>query len=562
MRVPKTPIQLYTNKEDIPFLLRHCAEQLLVNAKLTGCSSLLCDFAADSDYEVFCTSHPDINEIVYRHTPNEDTLGLLYQSLCAIEQRKSTGSFYTPAAIAKRLITTHFPAISDEQTIFDPACGTGIFFLELPDSIPLDHLYGNDLNHICITITRINLALKYRVSTSEELAVLYQHFTVSDYLSSTEAPAYDIILGNPPWGATLSDKQKKQYMHTFSCANQNNMEIFDLFIEQALRQLVPDGFLSFVLPEALFTVRLHAPIRALLLASTTAVSVEYLGNVFKNVYCPSIILTVKKEPSVSFYRNTIVTNKTKHYRLCADRALSSDYFSFSLTDEEYFLLEKLKRTANCVTLKGNADFALGIVTGNNDLLIYDTPQDGAEPILRGSDISKYHIHRFSGYLRFVPEELQQTAPETYYRAKEKLFYRFINRQLTFAYDDTGLLSLNSCNIVIPRIEGVPVKYILAVLNSKVAQFIFEKQFASVKVLRSHLEAIPIPLSNDRLYCQIVDMVDILISTDSHSEEFRLTYCALEQQIAQLYDLTGSEYQLIAASVDDFISLNKKSARKP
>ena len=37
-----------------------------------------------------------------------------------------------------------------------------------------------------------------------------------------------------------------------------------------------------------------------------------------------------------------------------------------------------------------------------------------------------------------------------------------------------------------------MKYIMAILNSRVAQFYFKKRFNSVKVLRSHIEQIPIP----------------------------------------------------------------------
>ena len=138
-------------------------------------------------------------------------------------------------------------------------------------------------------------------------------------------------------------------------------------------------------------------------------------------------------------------------------------------------MQKILSRTNCTTLVDNAVFALGIVTGNNNALLSKDSAPGLEPIIKGTDISKYHINSHSGYLAFQPELFQQTAPEALYRAPEKLLYRFINKQLIFAYDNTGLLSLNSCNILIPQIEGLSIKYVLAILNSSVAQFFFEKK---------------------------------------------------------------------------------------
>ena len=554
MRKKKTTIQLNYSTSDITCLLRHCAEQLFAQAGIRGCDKLLNDLVNTSAYRSFCEKHPEIKNYSYTYTPCEDTIGLLYQSLCDIGNRKFSGSYYTPAAVASRLISIHLPECSSSQTFFDPSCGTGIFLLKLPDTLPLKNLYGNDLDPLCIALTRINLALKYMITREEDLEILYRNFTVSDYLSKENDSTlpvpdagFDIILGNPPWGATLTEKQKSYYRKHFSCASRQGTEIFDLFIEQSLTLLSSRGIVSFVLPEALLCVKMHQPIRSLLLTSCHASSVEYLGDVFRNVYCPSIILTLKKEESASFYRGTTVYTKERSYTIQSDRTKDDSCLSFALSDDEYALLNQIINAPNCTTLKGQADFALGIVTGNNAALLSKDFKEGLEPIIRGTDISKYCIDSFSGYIRFQPELFQQTAPEHLYREKEKLFYRFINKQLIFAYDNTGLLSLNSCNIVIPHIEGLSIKYVMAILNSSVAQFVFEKKFSSVKVLRSHLEEIPIPVVNKETQEHIVAMVDILMTADKESQEYRTTFLTLDNLIIKIFELNNSEHLSLSKS---------------
>ena len=114
----------------------------------------------------------------------------------------------------------------------------------------------------------------------------------------------------------------------------------------------------------------------------------------------------------------------------------------------------------------------------------------------------------------------------------------------FAYDNTGLLSLNSCNILIPHIEELSMKYIMAVLNSSVAQFIFEKKFRSVKVLRSHLEQIPIPLADEETQREIILLVDLLMKYKEASPEYTKNYDLLDWKVAELFHLTAEEYKLI------------------
>jgi hypothetical protein len=135
-----------------------------------------------------------------------------------------------------------------------------------------------------------------------------------------------------------------------------------------------------------------------------------------------------------------------------------------------------------------------------------------------------------------------------YRAPEKLLYRFICNQLVFAYDDKQTLSLNSCNIVIPRLEGIKMKYILAILNSRVAQFIYKKQFNSVKVLRSHIENIPIPIVNESIQDKIISLTDLLIQGQDYDSTIRL-YEELDHTIFELFHLSTNEQQTIKDAVD-------------
>lgn len=490
----------------------------------------------------FCENNPLLFNMDYIYEPNEDVLGLIYISCKNIGNRKATGSYYTPTKVVKSLIgKLDFKAT---ERILDPCCGTGNFLLQLPDNVTFSSVYGNDIDEVSVKITRLNMALKYSVP----IDLICEHITIFNYLTEYNNTGFQYIIGNPPWGYEFSEDEKNELKKLFKSTSGKNIESYDVFIEQALRHLSNNGHLAYVLPEAILNVKAHTGIREIILQSSSIKNLDFLGNAFDGVQCPCIILDLQctRRPFSSL--GMVVNMGTDSFTINSERKVSSEYFSFTTTDDEYNVLNKIRNINNCTSLQGNADFALGIVTGNNKEYISEIKTTENEMVLKGADISKYHINPASNYIIFKPESFQQIAPIEMYRAPEKLFYRFISSQLVFAYDDKQTLSLNSCNIIIPRIQGLKVKYVLAILNSRIAQFIYKREFNSVKVLRSHIENIPIPLVAEPTQDKIINVTDKLIA-GLELKEAEAVYDELDTLIANMFNLNSSEIEIIKNAVD-------------
>ena len=188
---------------------------------------------------------------------------------------------------------------------------------------------------------------------------------------------------------------------------------------------------------------------------------------------------------------------------------------------------------NHQNLKGKALWALGIVTGDNRKFISTNNTIDREPIYRGRDVNKFVLNKPSYYIKFEPENFQQVAPIKYYRANQKLIYRFISSKLIFAYDDSKSLTLNSANIVIPKIQNYPIKVIAAIFNSSLYQFLFWKKFSSIKVLRNHIEDLPLPLWNESTLMELVNLIDCVI-------EGSVTFDLLNDFILDKFALSKNE----------------------
>lgn len=505
-----------------------------------------------------------------------DFLGLVHMGLTNIAQRKSSGSYYTSRTLANQLVKDslayydeqRFAQLDDFPKVIDPCCGSGNFLLQLylflknkglqlgvaqstVEKKLLTHIiYGCDIDPTAVLLSKINLLLHSESDIDPYLLQIRCCNMLQEYTSDRyPRDCFDMVIGNPPWGFSFSQAETEIYQKHFQVAHGNALESFDLFIEVGLTLLKRDGLLSYVLPESFLNVKLHRKTRKWVLDQTHILRITALGTSFKQVNIPIITLMLRKCPFSYQHGVEVCNGVTNRYVVQQTRFWKNEdhLFNISLTPEQERILIKMREQEGVFTLKGQAKFGLGIVTGNNREYVTSEYKKGWEPILKGSDIFKYRVARNQQYIDFKPERFQQTAPEMLYRAPEKLIYRFINESLIFAYDDEGTLSLNSANILIPNLPEYSLKYVLAILNSRAAQFYFKGMFSSVKVLRKHIESIPIPPCTTDMQQRIVSLVDLLL-TEVKREQRIVYYERLDQILMDLYLIQPSEQNLIRETV--------------
>lgn len=467
-----------------------------------------------------------------RFVKGEDSLGYAYISLRDLGERKQTGAYYTPENVVDELIRGLYEhdALAF-KTVCDPCCGSGNFLIGLAQrGINCANMYGQDIDPISVYIARINLSL---IDPKLSLEDLREHILIGNTLLDKPDRTFDVIFGNPPWGSVFTDDEIIRYRSVYRTAGSASLEAYDLFIERAMDMLANDGMLAFVLPQSVLTVAAHEAARQILLSKCSLAFVSYLGNVFSGVQSPCVVLGAAKRHPGRIAGCTVRADG-RMFSIRRDRHSADETLPLNMTDAEYDCLQAIINVDNAAYLKGNATFALGIVTGNNRRYVAQECRDGYEAVLRGSDILRYGIKPASRYLRFDPDVFQQVAPEHVYRAPEKLLYRFISEMPVFAYDDAQTLSLNSCNILIPHIPGLDMKYVLAILNSSVTAYMLMQQYHSVKLLRSHIERIPIPIADDRTQDDIVRQVNRIMRASGPVDDL---YDDLDDTIMKLYGLS-------------------------
>jgi type I restriction-modification system DNA methylase subunit len=489
--------------------------------------------------------HKDLYLSVYDLLPEQNTddfLGILYQSLRSEGNKSNLGSYYTPTHLVHEALND--VKLENISNFLDPCCGTGKYLIGAAQifSLQPESIYGFDIDRIAVQIARINLLLQFKTSeftprifcldTLSELAN-EEFFCETNHLIGF----FDVIATNPPWGAYKNSSIPKQFEGILQSG-----ETYSMFILKSLQLLKQNGELSFVLPESILKIKTHADIRAYILKNSSITKIIQLGRQFSGVFTPVIRLDLKKVISKDHWLD-LIDDKNLATRVNQNRFLKNSDFIFDtqVDTDQQALIAKIYATPY-FTLHGHSEWALGIVTGNNSKFLRLEQLPNLEPIFRGSDIHPFYLMAAKTFIEFTPNEFQQVAPERFFRAKEKLVYKFISKKLVFAFDNTQAITLNSANILIPKIPTMSIKVVMAFLNSSVFQFLFTKKFATHKVLRGDLEKMPFPILTPEIHDQIESKVNQILEKEMDNSEINALiyeiFCLTEEEIGLIKQTTG------------------------
>lgn len=486
------------------------------------------------------TPFASIPEIAAWTPPLDETdlLGAAYLAATPEGARNRKGAYYTPRKIAEKM--TADLDFSGGKTFVDPCCGGGAFLTALKNVEP-EQIFGGDFDPIAVFIAKINLALKFSNRSFAPQIVCW------DFLSETAAQTaraagfpetFDFVATNPPWGALTTPCKKRcaqtAEKQTLATEDFAAKDAFERFFAKAFDWAKPGAAVRFLLPESFLNVAAHRDLRRFLTERVRLERVAFCDETFSGVATKCVVVSARCEPPSS----TLEVEDSQGVRQTSTApffATKNRVFSFPTPPDETIL--RRVRELGRFDLSRSV-WALGVVTGNNREVLKRVPETGCEAICTGKEIEPFVVKPPQFYLRYDRSRLQQVAKEEFYRAPEKLVYRFVSKRLTFAYDASQRLFLNSANILIPRIPGASAKTVAAFLNSELFQFYYSQTFAGAKVLKSELSELPFPAVDAALNRRLERCVDAILSGATDEIE------TLNAEIFRFYRLDDAQIERI------------------
>ncbi len=457
-------------------------------------------------------NHEKLSKDVLLKLKNNNTdfesLSNEYESALSDSYKNKKGIYYTPEFIIKDLLKEFSGFDNSNLTFCDPCCGSGNFIIEAINiGFKPENVFGFDTDPVAVEITKKRIKEKTgldsdNIKNTDFLTFIKKHQNIE----------YDFIFTNPPWGKKILKDDKEYFGKIFN--TQKSLDTCALFFIASIDCLKKDGVSGFLLPESFFNIATFESAREKALKLNILRIVDY-GKAFKGLVTRAQAIVVKNNKAENYFIPCEYGNKKFNRSRNSFMETPKSILNFYSSDKETKIIDHIYSFPH-LTLENNAQWGLGIVTGNNLKYCISNKQDGYMPVYKGADITKSGIKDSS---LFIPKDMslyQQVAPVELYESKEKLIYKFISSNLCFFYDTEQRYILNSANMLVLN-ESLPVsiKELSFLLNSDIINWVFSKIFNTFKVLRGDLEKLPIHY-------------DYFSNNNDFSEEKYLDYLKLEK----------------------------------
>ena len=380
---------------------------------------------------------------------------------------------------------------------------------------------------------------------------------------------FDCIIGNPPY-VTLQlgkkqESQKDYFLNYYKSKFYNSFEykvnLFGLFMEQSLGLLIDKGIFSYIVPNSFFNANTFKKIRKYFLNNGNFdVLFDLRYKVFEQAEIGgnAIFIFVKNDKNNNTQLLTADNLETffnpSKQEIEKSKFLNHATNNLNLENKNIQLSEKISKVG-ILELHNFVKIYQGIITGDNKKFLTENPtkSDKWQKILRGRDINKYSTNFSNVYVYFEPKELWSNANIDMFKCSEKIISRQTSDKLIATYDTEGYFSLDSTHVIHLKDKKYNLKYILALFNSKLINYIYQnnvkelgKVFAQVKVV--NLKVLPIKTidftnqTEKQQHDNLVILVEMMLELN---KRFQLSNIQTEkEQLKRRIDFTDQEINKI------------------
>ena len=486
---------------------------------------------------------------------------------------------------AEKLHLIYWTAYENELRnikICDPACGSGAFLnqcfdylreemdyvldmkahfdpqqtmFDIDRQILQNNLFGVDINPESVEITKLSLWLK-TAKNNQTLATLDDNIKCGNSIIANRDVAenafdwqeefpeiftkggFDIVVGNPPYGATVDKAQKDYCVHNYVTVS-GGFDTYRVFFELGFKILKQYGYLGYITPNTYFDIQSGKKLRQLLFSNTLLKIVE-VYNVFPNaVVEPLISIYQKKESSNDEFEIILVPRRTAlTSTFIADgihstkrqldlRKYDNLIFNYKIDANSELIVDtimkRFPKLSDCFFVyNGAKPYEVGKgnppqtkeMKQNKIYNGYEKKDDTWIPYMRGKRIQRYTTMWDGEYIKYGENLAAPRNPDVFFR--EKIFIRQTGDTI-IAQLDNGNVANNTLHVIFPKSDiEIENKYLLGLLNSTFMSWYYQtthplevgKPMAEVK--KNFVEELPVAVGTNDQTAFTIELVDELL----------------------------------------------------
>ncbi|TRX26704.1 N-6 DNA methylase [Flavobacterium franklandianum] len=485
--------------------------------------------------------------------------------------------------------------------------GDAMVLSDVEKSILENNLFGVDLNEESVEIAKLSLWLR-TAQPNRKLNDLNNNIKCGNSLIDnvevtgdkafnwqTAFPqvfvngGFDVIIGNPPYVFARDNfkQEEKDFFVKQYVSAKYQINTYLLFIEKTVHLLKEKGIYGLIIPNSWLMMYSGEGLRKFLLETNKLNQIINLaGYSFESANVETVILLAEKAPIKNENSIQILLNNGNEFYFSHSKQqtefANNEGFEFKVFLDDESEVFNTKIVVNTFPLNDLVEIKAGLKAYEKDK---GEPKQSAEDVinriydydykfdkdtykyLEGKDVGRYFTNWAGSYLKYGK---QLAAPRTFNLFDGK---KIIVREITGNFpkcliatysEDVYLFNMSNIAIIEKANSEISLKYIVAVLNSKLLSYYFVKNTAKSvrklfpKIILNDLRKFPInkiSLIEQQPFIEKADLMSSLNkSIQELSQKFQRT---LEREFA-LQELPKKLQDWYSLSYGDFI---KELAKK-
>ncbi len=301
---------------------------------------------------------------------------------------------------------------------------------------------------------------------------------------------FDIVNGNPPYGVNFPIEEKEYFKKNYKHQDYQP-ESYLLFIEKSFDFIKDKAIISYIIPNTWLTNLKLIRIRRYLTTDNSILKIaHYHKSVFEAVVDTEVVIFRKgyiKHNLIEILNHIdinevgILTHNQEKWK-----EKNGEVINIFATEKVENLVSKIKKNSStifelCNVVVGMKPYQVGKGVPKQDRntvenRIFDAEQKidkSYRKLLRGSDINKYENNWDSKRWIKFGEWLAEPRLSANFDAKEKIVIRQTGDSLISTLDINQFVCMNNLHVLSIKSNTLNLKYILALINSKLLNFYFQ-----------------------------------------------------------------------------------------
>ena len=383
------------------------------------------------------------------------------------------------------------------------------------------------------------------------------HTWFSDVFNREDGKSgFDIVIGNPPYVSVkaISDEMKKLYSSLFETAK-GRFNLFTLFLELFYKRSKQNGIMCMIIPEGIYSNIEYRYSRELLVEKCTIKKLcTFTKRVFEASVDTTIILSMNQKPDNNsvFPIDIDVQASSNNASQFSIKKYPYYLFPVKLANESKSLVEKLMLSNDYDRIAHHLEIQQGIIYSGQpkEKVFADYVKDSTyKPILDGRDVNRWMINwdikEYDKYLSYT-NKLHRPREERLFISDKKILFPRRATKIMATIDTDKYYALNTAYICLMAKKVYEMEYILAILNSKLIEYLYNQLFMGWQITIPAIESMPIAKIGQELQNEISNVVKSIISAKRNDKniDIKNEESHLNHLIYSAFGLNEAEIRII------------------